>query len=166
MDSSDLLVGNTLAQRSDTLAPELPRSPDDEGAAYAAGSVMMSPSPDPRCATAAPPIPHLLKFLELPPDEQKLHPDTWMEVWEQICAENDWLAMRREGLHGDSPHCTLCCRWAETTHLLTPDCQAKVTARGRTHGPLLAALLAREPRRRGSPPSPSAPPADADRRWH
>ena len=87
----------------------------------------------------------LLEYFTLPASVQRMCPEKWEEVWEIVCRENPFLAMKEDKTKPDGerfPHCTLCSMWADVLHLLSPNCNLKRREQGYGRDdPLLGAIL-------------------------
>eukprot|EP00927_Polykrikos_kofoidii_P001094 TRINITY_DN1039_c0_g1_i1.p1 TRINITY_DN1039_c0_g1~~TRINITY_DN1039_c0_g1_i1.p1 ORF type:complete len:389 (+),score=68.59 TRINITY_DN1039_c0_g1_i1:87-1253(+) len=109
----------------------------------------------------------LLEYLAAPISVQELNPGMWLDVWDEVCSENnDWLEMRTVVGSMAWPFCKLCACDADLVHLLSQACVAR---RGGTRrrkrrrrpkqqspaasqmvGPLLAAILEAEQARQAT----------------
>eukprot|EP00928_Gymnodinium_smaydae_P058179 TRINITY_DN41407_c0_g1_i1.p1 TRINITY_DN41407_c0_g1~~TRINITY_DN41407_c0_g1_i1.p1 ORF type:complete len:501 (-),score=79.22 TRINITY_DN41407_c0_g1_i1:495-1997(-) len=85
----------------------------------------------------------LLEFCTAPPSVQKLQPEMWLDVWDHVHEENEWL-----GKKGEYPYCNLCEAYADLSHLLSEGCEENVRQNEKEVGPLLKAILLAEKRQR------------------
>ena len=94
----------------------------------------------------------LLEYLTAPPSVQMLSPETWLDVWQHVCRENqDWLEMRDDPRCGPCPYCRICKRWAELSHLRSEGCESRRREEGITRlGHVLRAILEAEKNRGNS----------------
>ena len=90
----------------------------------------------------------LLEYLTAPPTVQILSPETWLDVWQHVCRENqEWLEMRDDPRCGPCPYCRMCKRWAALSHLRSEGCESRRREEGVALGHVLAAILEAENKR-------------------
>ena len=89
---------------------------------------------------------YLLEYLTAPASVQMLSPETWLDVWQHVCSENqDWLEMRVDPRCGLCPYCRICRHRADLSHLRSMGCESKRREEGITRvGHVLRAILEAE----------------------